>query len=93
MATRVAIPGGTGGLGRALALRACASGHPVVIGSRTVERAEATAAELRSLLPGAQVIGLPNVRAVEGSALTVLSIPFDGVDARVVDGAHAASIS
>jgi NADPH-dependent F420 reductase len=79
MPTTVAILGGTGGLGRALALRACASGHPVVIGSRTAERAEATAAELRSLLPDAQVVGLPNVRAVEGSDLTVLSVPFDGV--------------
>src|SRR6185436_15029211 len=89
MANSVAILGGTGGLGRALALRACASGHSVVIGSRTTEKAEGTAAELRSRLPDAMVAGLSNARALEGSSLTVLSVPYDGVEALIPTLARA----
>jgi NADPH-dependent F420 reductase len=76
----VTILGGTGGLGQALALRLCAAGESVVIGSRSADKAEACAAQIRGRLPDARVVGLPNARAVEASGLTVLSVPFAGAE-------------
>lgn len=76
----VTILGGTAGLGHALALRLCAGGCAVVIGSRSAERAEACAAQIRERLPNAEVMGLPNTRAMEAGTLTLLSVPFGGVE-------------
>lgn len=63
---RVAVVGGTGRFGRALALRLHEAGHEVVIGSRDAERAEATAAELG-------VEGAENAAAVASVELVVLA--------------------
>jgi NADPH-dependent F420 reductase len=66
---RVAIVGGTGPFGRALAARLIALGEDeVVIGSRDAERAQATAAELGG---GA---GATNADAVRGADLAVLTV-------------------
>jgi NADPH-dependent F420 reductase len=66
---RVAIVGGTGPFGRALAARLVALGEDeVVIGSRDAERARATADELGG---GA---GATNDDAVRGADLAVLSV-------------------
>ena len=43
---KVALLGGTGGFGTALAVRLREAGYDVVIGSRDAERAQAAAAEL-----------------------------------------------
>jgi 8-hydroxy-5-deazaflavin:NADPH oxidoreductase len=67
---RVAILGGTGSFGRALAVRLAAVGEDeVVIGSRAAERAEAAAAEL-----GPRVSGATNEHAVAGVDLAVLAV-------------------
>ena len=42
----VGVLGGTGDQGRGLAYRLAAAGNPVIIGSRSAERAQAAAAEL-----------------------------------------------
>jgi NADPH-dependent F420 reductase len=63
---RVAIVGGTGPFGKALATRLTASEHEVVIGSRDAERAAAVAAEV-----GAQ--GAANEDAVQAVDLVVLA--------------------
>jgi 8-hydroxy-5-deazaflavin:NADPH oxidoreductase len=63
---RVAIVGGTGPFGKALATRLAGSEHGVVIGSRDGERAAAIAAEF-----GAQ--GAANVDAVQAVDLVVLA--------------------
>jgi NADPH-dependent F420 reductase len=63
---RVAIVGGTGPFGKALATRLAVSEHEVVIGSRDAERAAAVGAEV-----GAQ--GAANEDAVQGVDLVVLA--------------------
>jgi NADPH-dependent F420 reductase len=71
---RVAILGGTGSFGRALAARLVALGEDdVVIGSRDPDRAAAAAAEL-----GGTVTGAANVDAVRGVDLVVLAVKADG---------------
>jgi hypothetical protein len=64
---KVAVLGGTGAFGSALARRLVEAGIDVTIGSRDPDRAAATAAEL-----GAR--GLVNADAVEGVDLVVLSV-------------------
>ena len=67
---RVAILGGTGSFGRAMAARLVALGEDeVVIGSRDAERAQATAAEL-----GGGATGATNEDAVRGADLAVLAV-------------------
>jgi 8-hydroxy-5-deazaflavin:NADPH oxidoreductase len=68
---RVAILGGTGSFGRALAVRLVAlGGDDIVIGSRDEARAQAAAAELGS----ARVSGATNGRAAAGADLVVLAV-------------------
>jgi NADPH-dependent F420 reductase len=81
---KVAILGGTGSFGRALAARlVAAGGHEVVIGSRDASRAEASAVELgcRS--------GVTNDDAVRGVDLAVLAVKAEAAldTARDVAGA------
>jgi NADPH-dependent F420 reductase len=62
----VAIVGGTGAFGTALAKRLVEAGHDVVIGSRDLERAAAAAAEVGAA-------GATNADAVRDAALVVLA--------------------
>jgi hypothetical protein len=64
---KVAVVGGTGDFGLALAHQLVAAGHDVVIGSRDVERAHAKAAEV-----GAR--GATNEEAVRDVELVVLAV-------------------
>jgi NADPH-dependent F420 reductase len=71
---RIAILGGTGSFGRALAGRLAALGDDdVVIGSRDGARAEAAAAELG----GGRITGATNEQAVAGVDLAVLAVKAD----------------
>ena len=82
---KVAILGGTGSFGRALAARLVTVGEDeIVIGSRDAERAASTAAEL-----GARVSGATNDEAVRGVDLAVLAVNADAAldTARAVAGA------
>ena len=45
---KIAIIGGTGSLGSGLAKRWCKTGYPVIIGSRTIEKAKTTAQKINS---------------------------------------------
>ena len=83
---KVAILGGTGSFGRALAARLAKVGDDeIVIGSRDPERARAAAAELG----GGRVTGAANEDAVCGVDLAVLAVRADGAldTARDVAGA------
>jgi NADPH-dependent F420 reductase len=69
---KIAVVGGTGDFGLALAERLAEAGEEVVIGSRDAERAAAKAAEV-----GAQ--GAANEDAVRGVDLVVLAVKWDAV--------------
>ena len=73
----IAIIGGTGAQGFGLALRLCAAGRAVVIGSRAPERAARAAEQVRERVPGAVAEGLGNADAAAAAALVVLSVPFE----------------
>ncbi|HZG36098.1 MAG TPA: SDR family NAD(P)-dependent oxidoreductase [Gaiellaceae bacterium] len=67
---KVALVGGTGSFGRAVARRLLAAGVDVVVGSRDAERAREVAAEL-----GAE--GAANADAVRGADLVLLAVKAD----------------
>ena len=72
----ISIIGGTGALGGGLARRWVKAGLPVVIGSRTANKAAAAAAALRASFPGASVRGLGNLEAARAGTVVVLTVPF-----------------
>jgi hypothetical protein len=72
----VPIVGGTGALGFGLALRWARAGVPVVIGSRSAERAEEAAGRLRERVPDARAEGLENAEAVRRGPIVFLTVPF-----------------
>jgi NADPH-dependent F420 reductase len=75
--TTVAVLGGTGPQGRGLARRFAAAGIPVVIGSRSAERAAETAATLAEAT-GGTVTGLDNEGAAAAGDVVVVAVPWDG---------------
>ncbi|HET9196824.1 MAG TPA: NADPH-dependent F420 reductase [Solirubrobacterales bacterium] len=72
----IPIIGGTGALGAGLATRWAQAGVPVVLGSRSAERAEEAAAKLRDAVPGAEVEGLLNEEAAQRAEVAFLTVPF-----------------
>jgi NADPH-dependent F420 reductase len=72
----IPIVGGTGALGAALAKRWAKAGAPVVIGSRSAERAEEVAQKVRDAVPGAEVRGLHNAEAAQQAEIVFLTVPF-----------------
>jgi len=73
----IAILGGTGDQGLGLALRFCAAGRAVVIGSRTLERAVAAATNVREQVSDARVEGLENGDAAARAGVVILSVPVE----------------
>jgi NADPH-dependent F420 reductase len=73
----VAVLGGTGPQGRGLARRFAAAGIPVVIGSRSAERADEAAAALREAV-GGEVTGADNAGAATAGDIVVVAVPWDG---------------
>lgn len=80
---RIAIFGGTGPLGRGLAINFAAAGHEIVVGSRSQERADAAAADLAEALPEGTFTPRENVEAAQLGEMAVVSIPWEGVDATI----------
>ncbi len=76
-ATTVAVLGGTGPQGRGLARRFAAAGLPVVIGSRSAERAADTAATLAEAT-GGNVTGADNEGAATAGDIVIVAVPWDG---------------
>ena len=75
----IAVIGGTGPQGKGLGFRFAAAGHPVVLGSRSADRAVAAAEELAAGLPGsAGITGAENAKAAESADLVLLAVPYDG---------------
>lgn len=94
----IAFLGGTGPLGRGLALRLAVAGHTCILGSRDASRAEEAAAgvveiagsglEARNPEPGGpegSVAGAANIDAVAGADMVVVSVPYDAMAATLTD--------
>ena len=74
----IAVIGGTGAEGSGLAVRWAAQGYPIILGSRSAEKAVTAAAELSALLPAgsATIGGLANGDAAIAADIVVLSVPY-----------------
>jgi len=72
----VPIVGGTGAFGFGVALRLAREGVPIVIGSRSAERAAEAAGRIREQAPEATVEGLENPEAVRRGPIVLLTVPF-----------------
>jgi 8-hydroxy-5-deazaflavin:NADPH oxidoreductase len=80
----VAVVGGTGKEGFALALRLAGAGHRVTIGSRDAARAEDAAARAKQTLgqtlgADARIDGALNEGSVEGKPVVIVTVPFAGM--------------
>jgi NADPH-dependent F420 reductase len=69
----ITILGGTGEQGRGLARRFAMAGHPVIIGSRSYNRARAAAQEV-----GHAICGLANRDAIREANLVIVAVPYEG---------------
>lgn len=80
----LAIAGGTGALGTGLAMRWAAAGYPVIVGSRSSDRAAEAAQALAANNGAAPVRGMDNAGAAEAADIIVITVPFAGHD-RILD--------
>jgi len=78
---KIAVIGGTGPEGSGLGLRWAAAGHEVIIGSRSAEKGERIAAEIKELLPLANISGGDNETAVRRGEVAVLTVPYPAQEA------------
>ncbi len=74
----LAFLGGTGPEGRGLALRYAALGYTCLVGSRSAERGEGVARELREILPDGKILGMSNAEAAAKADIVIVTIPFEG---------------
>jgi len=72
----IAVIGGTGPEGTGLALRWARAGYRVIIGSRSVEKAEAAAREVNERIGGEAVRGMVNAEAAEACDIAILTVPY-----------------
>ena len=72
----IGIIGGTGKEGFGLANRWAKSGFKVIIGSRTIEKANTSANKIKEEIGSAKVQGASYEGAVSGSDIIVLTIPY-----------------
>jgi NADPH-dependent F420 reductase len=78
--SRIAVVGGTGKLGSAIARRLARAGHDVVIGSRDAESAQRVASEL-----GNGLRGTTNIDAARSATLVIVTVPFASQEATLRD--------
>ena len=74
----VAIVGGTGNLGSALALRLGAPGVKIIIGSRDAGKAKNAAETLLPKLRAGEIVGKTNQEAVKDADFVVIAVPYEG---------------
>ena len=92
----IAVLGGTGPEGVAIAARLLATGNEVIIGSRAADRAASTAATLAAEVPGGKVRGARNPDAAAAAEMIVVAVPAAGMDgswSRARTGSPARSCS
>lgn len=77
MSYTIGIIGGTGREGTGLGYRWALTGHKVIIGSRTQEKADVAVTKLKEMLGGkGDVSAMVNADAVAQSEIAVLTVPF-----------------
>ena len=74
----VAIVGGTGSLGSALAIRLAAPGVKVIIGSRDAQKAQKVVEMLKPNLRAGELVGTTNREAVKQGEFVVIAVPYEG---------------
>jgi len=74
--TTIAILGGTGALGSALAKKWAQNGYTVIVGSRKKEKAETTAIELNKEIGSELIKGLDLIEASKNCNLAVMAVPY-----------------
>src|ERR687895_2821539 len=74
----VAIVGGTGNLGGALALRLGAPGVRIIIGSRDAEKAKKAVETLKPSLRAGEMVGMTNQDSIRGADYVVIAVPYEG---------------
>lgn len=73
----IGVLGGTGNEGSGLAMRWAVRGHDVIIGSRSVDKAHASAQSLNELLAGRGSVRGGSLRdAAQAAAVVVLAVPY-----------------
>jgi 8-hydroxy-5-deazaflavin:NADPH oxidoreductase len=77
----IAIIGGTGDLGSGLAKRWLAAGYPVVLGSRSKDKAEAAARAMAGGDDAATIRGDDNAAAARAADVVVIAVPYANHDA------------
>lgn len=73
---RIAVLGGTGDEGLGLALRFAAAGQTVIVGSRSAERAQSAAQQIREAVHGADASGAENTDAARDAEVVFVSVPY-----------------
>jgi len=79
-AATIAVVGGTGKLGAAIARRLAKAGRKVIIGSRSAESAQAAANEL-----GHGLTGLANADAAQAGDIVIVTVPFAAQEATLAE--------
>lgn len=72
----IAVIGGTGELGSALAKRWAVAGYPVVLGSRSKQKAQAAAEKMNADAPSATVTGEDNRTAAAAAEIVIIAVPY-----------------
>ena len=77
----LSIIGGTGALGSGMAMRWAAAGYPVIVGSRSAEKAQEAAQKIKTGNGAPPVRGDTNAGAAAAGDIVILAIPFSNHDA------------
>ena len=85
----LAIIGGTGALGTGLSTRWALAGYPVVLGSRSREKAQAAAREIESGNGAPAVRGDHNAAAAQAGDIVIIAVPYSNHDATLDEIADA----
>ena len=73
----IAILGGTGDLGTGLAIRWSKAGYRIIIGSRTLSKAERAVANLHAISPETPAVPMENADAAAAGDIVVLTVPAE----------------
>lgn len=82
--TSIALIGGTGALGAAIARRLAKAGESVIVGSRDSAKAATAAAALQAET-GRLVQGLGNAEAAAAASIIIVTVPFASQEATLAD--------